>query len=85
MEAIENVSRLCDTDLAGMVDLTIVDVRAQPALVVQDQVLATPTLIKNLPEPLRRLVGDLSDTDRVRAGLDLGPLSDIASIRDSGS
>lgn len=69
--AIEHVQRLCEAELEGQVDLTVVDVREQPALAVADRVLAVPTLIKHLPEPLRRLVGDLADDERLRAGLDL--------------
>lgn len=74
LEAIENIRRICDRELTGTVDLVIIDVRSEPALVVADQVLAAPTLVKQLPEPLRRLVGDLSDAARVREGLDLAPL-----------
>lgn len=71
--AVETIRELCVTELAGIVDLEIIDVNEQPALVVRDQVLAAPTLVKHLPAPLRRLVGDLSDPDRLRLGLDLGP------------
>lgn len=73
LKAIQATRRICDEELAGRVDLEIVDVHAQPALVVRDQVIAAPTLVKHLPGPLRRLVGDLSDTQRVRVALDLGP------------
>lgn len=69
--AVENVRRICDEELAGRVDLEVVDVNEAPALVVSDQVLAVPTLVKRLPGPLRRLVGDLSDASRVRVELDL--------------
>ena len=72
IRAIETVRRLCDEELRGQVDLDVVDVQQQPALVLRDQVLAAPTLVKRLPGPLRRLVGDLSDTGRLRLGLDLG-------------
>jgi circadian clock protein KaiB len=71
-EAIENVRRVCDEELAGRVDLDIIDVNEHPALVVDDHILAAPTLVKRLPAPLRRLIGDLSDPARVRLGLDLG-------------
>ena len=69
--AIETVRRLCDTELAGQVDLEVIDVHLQPALVVRDNVIAAPTLVRRLPAPLRRLVGSLADADRVRSGLDL--------------
>jgi circadian clock protein KaiB len=73
MEAVENVRRICDAELPGQVDLEIIDVHDQPAMLLRDQVFAAPTLVKRLPEPLRRLVGDLSDTNRLRLGLDLIP------------
>lgn len=71
--AVESVRALCDNELARQVDLTVVDVREQPALAIADRVLAVPTLVKRLPEPLRRLVGDLGSTERLWLGLDLGP------------
>lgn len=69
--ALDAVQRLCDGELAGRVDLQIVDVRDQPALVVRDNIVAVPTLVKRLPAPLRYLVGDLGDIARVRIGLGL--------------
>ena len=63
--------RLCDEELSGHVDLEVIDVQQQPALVLRDQILAAPTLVKRLPSPLRRIVGNLSDADRLRLGLDL--------------
>ena len=74
IEAIETVRRICDEELSGHVDLEIIDVQQQPALVLRDQIIAAPTLIKRLPGPLRRIVGDLSDSARLRLGLDLGPV-----------
>ncbi|MGZ4571089.1 MAG: circadian clock KaiB family protein [Blastococcus sp.] len=72
-EALETVRRICDEELAGRVELRVVDVAAEPALVVKDQIMAIPTLVKHLPAPLRRLVGNLSYAERVRSGLDLDP------------
>lgn len=74
LAAIETVRRLCEEELGDDVTLEIVDVHENPSLVVRDDVIAAPTLVKRLPAPLRRLVGDLSDNDRVRSGLDLGPV-----------
>ncbi len=74
IHAIEAVRRICDDELGGDVDLEVIDVRQQPALVVRDQIIAAPTLVKRLPGPLRRIVGDLSDTARLRVGLALGPV-----------
>ena len=74
IEAIETVRRVCD-DFGGHVDLEIIDVQQQPALVVRDQIVTVPTLIKRLPGPLRRIVGgDLSDSDRLCLRLDLVPV-----------
>jgi circadian clock protein KaiB len=74
IEAIKTVRGVCDNDLADQVDLEVIDVNLQPGLVARDQVLASPTLVKRLPPPLRRLVGGLTDVDRVRTGLNLGAL-----------
>jgi circadian clock protein KaiB len=74
IQAIENARRLCAEELDGQVDLEIIDVQQQPAAVVRDHILAAPTLVRRMPAPLRRLVGDLSDATRVRLALELGPL-----------
>jgi circadian clock protein KaiB len=71
IHAIEAVRRLCDERLGGRVDLEVIDVQRQPALVVRDQIVAAPTLVKRLPGPLRRIVGDIADPARLRLGLDL--------------
>lgn len=71
MRAIANLRRLCEQHLAGRYDLKVVDVYQQPELAAREQLVAAPTLIKQSPLPLRRLVGDLSDQRRVLAGLDL--------------
>lgn len=70
-EAIRNVRRICDEHLAGHVELDIVDLRQNPVLVAEDQIIAAPTLIKRLPSPLRQLVGDMSNEEVVLLGLDL--------------
>jgi circadian clock protein KaiB len=70
-EAIVTVRRICDEDLHGQVDLTVVNAADHPALVKRDHILALPTLVKHSPEPLRHLVGNLTDAARVRVGLDL--------------
>ncbi|MEN6495311.1 MAG: circadian clock KaiB family protein [Thermoguttaceae bacterium] len=75
-EAIANVKQVCQSQLAGRYDLEVVDVSQQPSLARSEQIVATPTLVKKLPLPLRRLIGDLSDTERVLAGLDLKPADD---------
>ena len=69
--AIENIKAICEEHLNGRYDLEVIDIYQHPGLAEGEQILATPTLIKYLPEPLRRIVGDLSHTDRVLLGLDL--------------
>jgi circadian clock protein KaiB len=75
MEAIDTVRQICDQELAGRVDLAVIDVGEQPALAVSDDVVAVPALVKLWPAPTRQLVGDLADADRVRAGLALSPVA----------
>jgi circadian clock protein KaiB len=72
IHAIETVRRVCDEQLSGQVDLEVVDVRTEPALVARDRIVAAPTLVRRLPGPPRRVVGDLSDSSWIRLGLDLG-------------
>ncbi len=69
--AIENLKRICEEDLAGRYTLEIVDVLENPAAAEMDKILATPTLVKQLPPPLRRVIGDLSDKDKVLLGLEV--------------
>jgi circadian clock protein KaiB len=69
--AIENVRKICDEHLAGRYDLEVIDVYQQPVLARDEQIIAAPTLIKQRPLPLRRIIGDMSNLDRVMAGLDL--------------
>jgi circadian clock protein KaiB len=69
--AIENVREICDEHLNGRYDLEVVDVYQQRVLAKDEQIIAAPTLIKKLPLPLRRIVGDMSQRDRVLLGLDL--------------
>ncbi|MGI4939816.1 MAG: circadian clock KaiB family protein [Janthinobacterium lividum] len=69
--SIKNLRRVCDEHLAGQVDLEVIDIYQQPELAEQYQVIAAPTLVKLLPLPVRRIIGDLSETDRVLRGLEL--------------
>lgn len=71
--AIENVKRLCDTHLAGRYELQIIDLYQQPELAKDQQLVAAPTLIKKLPLPLRKLVGDMHDGARVLVMLGVAP------------
>ncbi len=76
--AIANLKRLCEEDLKGEYDMVVIDVLERPQLAEDERILATPTVIKELPPPLRRIIGDLSDKERVLLGLDL--LQHVASI-----
>lgn len=71
--AITNLRAICEQYLAGRYELQIVDVYQQPVLAKNEQILAAPTLVKKLPLPLRRVIGDMSSKDRVLLGLDLRP------------
>ncbi len=73
MRAIQNVRRICEEHLQGLYDLEVVDIYKNLPLARGDQIIAAPTLIKRLPEPLRRLIGDMSDEQRVLVGLDIRP------------
>ena len=69
--AIANLRRICEQELSGQYELQIIDVLEQPQVAEDDRILATPTLIKQLPPPLRRVIGDLSDKEKVLLGLEL--------------
>lgn len=70
-QSVENLRALCDKYIPGQFDLEVVDIYQQPAMAAAGQVIAAPTLIKSMPLPLRRLVGDFSDQNRVILGLDI--------------
>ena len=73
IRAIENIKSICEEHLKGRYDLEVIDIYQQPVLAKGDQIIAVPTLIKKLPLPLRRFIGDLSATERILVGLDLRP------------
>ena len=70
-QSVENLRALCDKYIPGQFDLEVVDIYQQPAMAAAGQIIAAPTLIKSMPLPLRRLVGDFSDQNRVILGLDI--------------
>ena len=72
-DAIARIKAICEQHLAGSYELEVIDIYQQPALAKGEQIVAAPTLIRRLPLPLRRLVGDLSNKERVLLGLDLQP------------
>ena len=71
VQAISSIKKICETHLKGRYDLEVIDTYQKPQMAKKDQVVALPTLIKELPSPLRRIIGDLSDTEKVLVGLDL--------------
>jgi len=75
LRAIENIKRICERHLAGRYDLEVIDIYQRPSLAAGERIIAAPTLVKTLPMPIRRFVGDLSDTENVLFGLDLIPKS----------
>ena len=72
--AMNNLQRFCDVHLAGRYEIEVIDLMKHPALAANDQILAVPTLVRKLPEPMRKIIGDLSNESRVLVGLDLKPL-----------
>jgi circadian clock protein KaiB len=75
-QAIANLQRICREELDGRYELEIIDVVESPEKAEEDRILATPTLIKQLPPPLRRVIGDLSDKEKVLLGLEVVPGQD---------
>ena len=73
LRAFANLRALCEEHLVGRYAIEVIDLVEQPSLARTDDVLAVPTLVRRLPPPLRRIIGDLSDTDRVMVGLRLDP------------
>jgi len=69
--AIANINKICEENLQGRYQLDVIDLYQQPQLAEGEQIIAIPTLIKKLPPPLRRIIGDLSNTERVLVGLDI--------------
>ena len=73
LQAIANLRRVCEEHLAGHYRIEVVDLLENPRLAADDHILAVPTVVRKLPHPVRMIVGDLSDTDRVLVGLQLRP------------
>jgi circadian clock protein KaiB len=71
--AFSNLKKVCEEHLAGMYKLEVIDLLKNPQLAAGDQIVAIPTLVRKLPEPVRKIIGDLSNTDRVLVGLQLRP------------
>jgi len=73
LAALANLKKLCEEYMDGDYQIEIIDLLQQPQLAKGDQILAIPTLVRKLPEPVRKIIGDLSQTERVLIGLDLRP------------
>ena len=71
--ALDNLRRLCETHLAGRYEIEVIDLLVNPKLAAGDQILAVPTLVRKFPEPIRKIIGDLSNEERVLVGLDVQP------------
>jgi circadian clock protein KaiB len=71
--AYENLKRICDAHLPGRYEIEVIDLLKNPKLAKEDQIVAIPTLVRKLPDPLRKIIGDLSDEDRTLVGLHLRP------------
>ncbi len=74
--ALANLKQICEEHLRGRYEIEVIDLRLDPQLASGDQILAVPTLVRRLPEPIKKIIGDLSNTERVLVGLDL-------SVRDA--
>ncbi len=77
--ALANLKRICEEHLKGQYSIELVDVLKNPRLARGDQILALPTLVRKLPEPMKKIIGDLSNEDRVLIGLDLRPIGRVGT------
>jgi circadian clock protein KaiB len=73
--ALENLNRICETHLQGRYKIEVIDLLENPKLAAGDQILAIPTLVRKLPPPMKKIIGDLSNEERVIVGLDIRPIS----------
>jgi circadian clock protein KaiB len=74
LSAIANLRRICETYLTGQYRIEVIDLTKTPQLAAGDQILAVPTLVRRLPEPIKKIIGDLSNEERVLVGLDILPI-----------
>jgi circadian clock protein KaiB len=78
LAAFANLKRICETHLAGQYRIEVIDLTKTPALAAGDQIFAVPTLVRRLPEPIKKIIGDLSNEERVLVGLDVQPVVETA-------
>ena len=77
LAALANLKQICEEHLQGRYRITVIDLAKHPQLASGDQILAVPTLVRKLPKPIRKLIGDLSDRERALVGLDLRPIRPV--------
>ena len=77
ISAIQNLKRYCETHLKGMYRIEVIDLLEQPQLAEGDQIFAIPTLVRKMPEPIRKIIGDLSNEEKVLVGLNIRPINVI--------
>ena len=77
--ALDNLRRLCESHLAGRYEIEVIDLLVNPTLAAGDQILAVPTLVRKFPEPIRKIIGDLSNEGKVLVGLDVQPIGKAPS------
>ena len=77
LAAFANLKKICEEHLAGRYKIEIIDLRENPQLAKGDQILAIPTLVRQLPPPIKKIIGDLSNTEKVLVGLDLLPANQV--------
>lgn len=82
-QALANLRRLCETHMVGEYEIEVVDLLVNPQLAAGDQILAVPTLVRKLPEPIKKIIGDLSNDERVLVGLDVKPVQQPACSPDA--
>jgi circadian clock protein KaiB len=82
--AIDNLKKICEEHLAGRYTIEVIDLLVNPQLAAGDQIVALPTVVRRLPAPLKRIIGNLSDVERVLVGLDIRPVKDAASGAQDG-
>ena len=75
IEAFANLKKICEENLEGKCSIEVIDLLKNPQLAKGDQILAIPTLVRKLPQPIKKIIGDLSNTERVLVGLDIRPLA----------
>jgi circadian clock protein KaiB len=75
--ALQNLRKYCETHLAGQYHIEVIDLLVQPQLAEGDQIFAIPTLVRKVPEPIRKIIGDLSNEEKVLVGLNIRPMKQI--------